>query len=104
MPEILQRIVPPAFPDRSFPITAYGARAGGTNDCTAPIAAAIGACAEAGGGRVVVPAGTFLTGPIHLQSGVNLHLDKDATLAFTTDPRAYLPAVFTRFEGIECYN
>ncbi len=104
VPEILQRIVPPAFPDRSFPITAYGARAGGTNDCTAPIAAAIGACAEAGGGRVVVPAGTFLTGPIHLQSGVNLHLDKDATLAFTTDPRAYLPAVFTRFEGIECYN
>jgi polygalacturonase len=76
----------------------------GTTDCTAAIKQAVEACAQAGGGRVIIPAGSFLTGPIHLKSGVNLHLDKDATLKFTTDPQAYLPAVFTRFEGIECYN
>jgi polygalacturonase len=46
----------------------------------------------------------FLTGPIHLKSGVNLHLDGGATLLFKKDPKAYLPAVLTRFEGMECWN
>jgi unsaturated rhamnogalacturonyl hydrolase len=39
-----------------------------------------------------------------LRSNVELHLDRGAVLKFTTDPKAYLPAVFTRFEGMECYN
>ncbi len=104
VPEILSRIVPPAFPERDFDITRFGAVAGGQTDCTAAIAKAIDACTAAGGGRVVVPAGEFLTGPIHLQSNVNLHLETNAVLEFSTDPNAYLPAVFTRFEGTECYN
>ncbi len=102
VPEILARIRPPVFPAREFPITDYGAAAGA--DCTEAIARAIEACAAAGGGRVVVPAGEFLTGPVHLKSNVNLHLDGGATLKFKTDPNAYLPAVLTRFEGMECYN
>jgi unsaturated rhamnogalacturonyl hydrolase len=102
VPEILARIRPPVFPAREFPITDYGAAAG--RDCTEAIQKAIEACAAAGGGRVVVPAGEFLTGPIHLKSNVNLHLDGGATLKFKTDPKAYLPAVLTRFEGMECYN
>jgi polygalacturonase len=54
---------------------------------------------------VVVPAGEFLTGPIHLQSNVDLHLAAtNSVLKFSTDPTAYLPAIGTRFEGIECYN
>jgi polygalacturonase len=57
--------------------------------------------ARAGGGRVVVPAGRFLTGPVHLKSNVNLHVTKGATVAFARDPKAYLPAVFTRWEGME---
>ncbi len=104
VPKILKRIVPPTFPKRDFNITDFGAVAGGTVDCTAAISRAIDACVEKGGGRVVVPAGQFLTGAIHLKSNVNLHLEEGATLKFTTDPEAYLPAVFTRFEGIECYN
>lgn len=104
VPEILQRITPPVFADHDFAITDFGAVGDGTNDCSGAITKAIDACAQAGGGRVVVPAGTFLTGPIHLQSGVNLHLETNATLEFKTDPTAYLPAVFSRFEGIECYN
>src|SRR5262249_55791890 len=44
------------------------------------------------------------TGAIHLKSGVNLHLEKDAVLKFSTDSNAYLPVVFTRFEGTELYN
>jgi polygalacturonase len=103
LPEILLRIQAPVFPARDFVITKYGAVADGKFDCTEAIRKAVAACAKRGG-RVVVPAGEFLTGPVHLKSGVNLHLETNATLKFTTDFKAYLPAVFTRFEGIECYN
>ncbi len=105
VPQILSRIVPPKFPSREFDITKYGAVGDGKTDCTAAIAKAIDACVKAGGGHVVVPVGGFLTGPIQLRSGVDLHLAAtNSTLLFSTNPKAYLPAVFTRFEGIECYN
>jgi len=104
VPKILKRIVAPQFPARDFVITNFGAVADGKTDCRAAMANAMAACVAAGGGRVVVPAGEFLTGAIHLQSNVNLHLETNAVLKFSTDPKAYLPAVFTRFEGTECYN
>ena len=100
---ILRRIVAPTFPDRAFDITKYGARPGGAV-VTKAIADAIAACAAAGGGRVVVPAGRFVTGAVHLKTGVNLHLEADAVLAFSQDPRDFLPMVFTRFEGVELMN
>lgn len=102
-PQILGRIKPPIFPNRDFDITKFGAKAGITNDSSAAISAAIDACRKAGGGRVVVPAGEFLTGAIHIKSKTNLHLSKEATLKFSTEPKKY-PIVFTRFEGMECMN
>jgi polygalacturonase len=104
VPEILARIIPPTFPPRDFDITAYGAQTGGVVNCTESIRRAIRACAGAGGGRVVVPAGRFLTGPVHLESNVNLHVARGATLAFSRDAAHYLPAVLTRFEGTELMN
>jgi polygalacturonase len=104
VPAILARIRPPRFPARDFRITDYGARAGGDTDSTEAIRRAIEACHGAGGGRVVVPAGLFLTGAIHLKSNVNLHVSEGATLKFSTDPAKYLPAVFTRWEGTELMN
>jgi unsaturated rhamnogalacturonyl hydrolase len=101
---ILARIKAPTFPDVEFPITKYGAAADGKTDASKAIVQAIAACHQAGGGRVVVPAGEYLTGPIQLKSGVNLHLDHGATLKFKTDPAAYLPAVRSWFEGMECFN
>ena len=101
---ILRRIIPPTFPDRTFDVTAHGARADGAIDSTAAFRAAIDACSNAGGGRVVVPSGRFLTGPIVLRSKVNLHLADGATIAFTQDPAAYLPVVLTRFESTELMN
>lgn len=92
------------FPERDFPIDAYGAVAGGVAINTEAIARAIDACHRAGGGRVVVPAGEWLTGPIHFKSNVNLHLAEGATLRFTDNPSDYLPAVMTSWEGLECYN
>jgi polygalacturonase len=102
--EILGRIKPPQFPEREFNILKFGAVDGGKKDATEAIARAIAACAAAGGGRVVVPEGVFLTGAIHLKSGVNLHVEKNATLLFSRDPKQYLPVVFTRWEGTECMN
>jgi len=104
VPEILAHIRPPVFPERDFVLTRYGAVGDGRTDCTDAFRQAIEACHRAGGGRVVVPRGTFLTGPIHLASNVNLHLDDGATVRFKQDPAAYLPVVFTRWEGVEGMN
>lgn len=101
--EIVRRVKPPVFADRQFPITQFGAVGDGSTLCTSSIAAAIAKCAANGGGQVVVPAGTYLTGAITLLSNVNLHLLDDATLKFSTDPAQY-PLVYTRWGGIECYN
>jgi len=103
-PDFETRIRPPKFPDRDFDIRKHGAIEGGKQDATIAINKAIAACAGAGGGRVVVPAGIFLTGAIHLKSAVNLHVSKNATLLFNRDPTLYLPTVFTRWEGTECMN
>jgi polygalacturonase len=100
---IVKRIVPPRFPARDFAITDYGAVGDGQANCTDAIHQAIAACRAAGGGRVVIPDGRFLTGAVRLESGVNLHLAPKATLAFSADSRAY-PLVVTRWEGTELMN
>lgn len=92
------------YPERDFPITDFGAVAGGEEVNTEAISKAIEACNKAGGGRVVIPAGEWLTGPIHFKSNVNLHLAENSTLIFTDNPQDYLPAVMTSWEGMECYN
>lgn len=101
LPGILARIQPPAFPERELYITGFGAVGDGATDATAAITAAIEACHRAGGGRVVVPAGDWPTGPLRLLSNVDLHLAAGATLRFSTDPSRYLPVVLTRWEGVE---
>ena len=64
----------------------------------------IDACAEAGGGTVVVPAGTHpMDGPLELRSNVCLHLSDSAVLLFSPNPDDYLPAVLSRWEGTELY-
>lgn len=92
------------YPAQDFVITKYGAVKGGEINNTKAIAAAIDACSKAGGGRVVVPEGIWLTSAIHFKSNVNLYLAEGAVLSFTDDPADYLPAVMTSWEGMECYN
>ena len=104
LPIILSRIIPPAFPEKDFLIADFGAKGDGQTDCSGAFESAIAACNEAGGGRIVVQDGVFLTGPIHLKSNVNLHVKKDATILFSNDLKNYLPLVRTRFEGVECMN
>lgn len=104
VPSILKRIKPPVFAKRDFVITKFGAVADGMTECTEAFRSAITACNKTGGGRVVVPAGAFLTGAIHLKSNVNLHISSGATIVFSRDAAQYLPVVFSRWEGVELMN
>jgi polygalacturonase len=101
--DIARNVRAPQFPDRVFDITKYGAVGDGDKLNTDAIAKAVSACTRSGGGRVLVPAGVFLTGAIHLQSDVELHVAEGATLKFDANPSSY-PMVFTRWEGIELMN
>jgi len=100
----MPRLERPTFPDRAVSIRDHGAVPDGATKNTAAFAAAIKACAEAGGGRVLVPAGRWLTGPIHLRSNIELHLAQDAEVIFSDLPAEYLPVVLVRVGGIELYN
>ncbi len=103
-PEIEKNIKAPTFSEKYYNITEFGAIPNDTTILnTEPINRAIAHCSINGGGHVIVPAGTWHTAPITLKSNVNLHLEKGATLLFTTDPQ-YFPIVLTRWEGMDCYN
>ena len=93
----------PTFRSGEYSIAEYGAKPDGSK-CTEAIARAVAACAEAGGGTVVVPAGTWFTGPIHLRSNVRLELRDGAVISFSDDPKDCLPAVMSSWEGVECLN
>ncbi len=79
----------PTFPARNFPVVDFGAVGDGHTLNTAAFAKAIDACAQAGGGHVVVPAGLWLTGPIVLKGNVDLHTERGALVQFTSDHTAY---------------
>src|SRR4030042_6882457 len=83
LPFAMPEVQVPLFPEKTFTIVDFGGVPDGHTLNTRAIAEAIDACTKAGGGTVVVPPGTWLTGPIKLQSNVNLHLDRGALLQFS---------------------
>jgi len=103
--EIERAIVKTSFPADTLNIIDFGAVAGHASFLnTQAIAAAILQCHNKGGGVVLVPEGEWMTGPITLLSNVNLHISEKGTLLFSTDYQQYMPAVLTRWEGMDCYN
>lgn len=101
---ILDSIKPPVFKDKTFNILDFGAVADSSIMNSIAFENAIKACSESGGGKVVVPAGKYLTGPIHLLDNVNLHLEEGSELLFSTNPQDYYPLVHTSYEGTELMN
>jgi polygalacturonase len=81
----------------------FGAVGDGIADDYASFKNAIERCSQNNGGMVVVPAGTYLTGPIHLKSNIDLHLEKDAVIVFNDNFENW-PAAKSRWEGVECYG
>ena len=96
--------VRPVFPNKAFNLRDFGAIEGGAEKNTEAFAKAIEACSKAGGGQVVVPAGKWLTGPIHLRSNIDLHVEDGAELIFSDKPEDYLPPVLVRNGGVDVYN
>jgi polygalacturonase len=86
-----------------YTITDFGAKPDDKEKNALAIEQAI-AKASVQGGTVVIPQGEWHTKKIHLKSNVNLHIAEGATLLFSADPKDYLPAVYSSWEGLECYN
>ena len=95
----MSKIVEPTFPDYSISIVDFGAIGDGQKLNTKAFADAIHDVAGKGGGRVIVPRGIWLTGPIILESNINIFTEEGALVIFSTDKDLY-PLVETSFEGL----
>lgn len=87
-------------PTKRYVISEFGAVGDGQTLNTKAIQTAIDKCTADGGGVLVVPKGTFLTGSIFFKQGVDLFLEKDGILKGTVNPDDY-PQIDTRWEGEE---
>lgn len=99
LPFEMIQVEQPSFPDYSVNIKDFGAVADGKTLNTEAINNAINDVNSKGGGKVVIPAGLWITGPIELKSNVNLYTEKNALVLFTDDFNAY-PILETSFEGL----
>ncbi|MCD8042157.1 MAG: glycoside hydrolase family 28 protein [Tannerellaceae bacterium] len=99
LPFDMEVISLPQFPDRSLNILETGAVGDGLADNTEAINTAIRQIAAQGGGKVIIPSGIWLTGPITLLDNVNLHAEANALVIFDSDPARY-PIIETSFEGL----
>lgn len=88
----------PVIPDNTVNITDFGAVNDGQTLNTKAIADAIDNISKKGGGKVIIPSGLWLTGPIILKSNINIHLEEGALVIFSSDKNLY-PLVSTSFEG-----
>lgn len=104
MQQIIDNVKAPTFLDKTFNILEFGAIPDGVTYNTEAFRKAIKKCTESGGGKVLVPKGKYLTGAIHLDNNVNLHLEEGAEILFSTNPKDYYPLVHTSFEGTEFMN
>lgn len=90
----------PAIPSLRVSLLDFGGAGDGVALNTEAFSSAIAYLSEKGGGHLDVPAGIYLTGPITLLSGIDLHLDKNAIILFDPDPDLY-QIVETSFEGLD---
>ena len=100
LPFEMPRVIRPVFPDYEVNIKDFGAVADGKTLNTEAINKAILEVSSQGGGKVIVPQGLWLTGPIELQSNVNLYTEENALILFSDNFNDY-PIIETSFEGLE---
>ena len=101
---IEQSIQLPKIAERQFLITSFGAKTTATAaQNQKAINRVISLVSKKGGGKVIIPKGTWNTGAIELKSHVNLVLEEGATLHFAFEPKLY-PLVCTSWEGLACWN
>ena len=88
----------PSFPENEFNVIDFGAVGDGITNNTKIFREVIDSCFNSGGGKIIVPAGIWLTGPVMLKSNINLHLERGALIQFTKNFDDY-PLVETTYEG-----
>ena len=99
LPFEMPKVQQPAFPAYEVNIEKFGAKGDGLFLNTKAINDAIKDVNQHGGGKVIIPEGIWLTGPIELLSNVNLYTERNALVLFTGDFEAY-PIIATSFEGL----
>jgi polygalacturonase len=90
LPVKMQQVKRPNIPDRTLSIKETGGVGDGVTLNTEAFSKAIAQLAAQGGGRLNVPQGVWLTGPIQLDNNIELHLDKNAIVYFTPDKQQYV--------------
>lgn len=103
LPFEMPRVALPEIPSRAVSVEEFGGVGDGITLNTEAFAKAFSHLAAKGGGRVEVPAGVWLTGPIVLENHTELHLSEDAIIVFSADRDLY-PVVATIFEGRDTYR
>jgi polygalacturonase len=99
----MNKVQEPKIPNNSVNIKDFGAVNGGYVLNTKAFADAIDAVSKKGGGKVIIPAGIWLTGPIILKSNLELHAERGALIKFSPDKSLY-PLVETSFEGLNTWR
>ncbi|OUM57378.1 glycoside hydrolase family 28 protein [Piromyces sp. E2] len=99
LPFDMPSVIPPVFPKHDVNVKDFGGVEDGKTLNTEAFAKAIQSLSDMGGGRLVVPAGVWFTGPIVLKSNINLHLEMGAVILFADDENLY-PIIETSFEGL----
>ena len=100
LPFEMEKVERPHIPAREINIEDFGGVGDGVTLNSEAFAKAIDVLSELGGGRLTVPVGVWLTGPITLKDNIELHVRPDAVLLFSTDRTLY-PIVETVFEGLD---
>ena len=99
----MPHVAEPFIPSNSVSISDFGAINGGQIICTSAFTNAIAAVSKRGGGKVIIPRGVWLTGPITLKSNIELFTEEGAIVVFSTDKDLY-PLVASNFEGSNTYR
>lgn len=99
----MAKVQEPSIPDNTVNIKDFGAVNGGYTLNTQAFADAIAAVSKKGGGKVIIPPGIWLTGPIILKSNIELHAETGALIKFSTNKDLY-PIIETSFEGLNTWR
>ncbi len=103
-PRLVSSIASVRLSDAEYPVTRFGAKTGASaRQNQKAINKTIETCSRKGGGKVIIPRGTWNTGALVMKSNVNLVIEEGATLQFVFDVSLY-PIVETHWEGLGCYN
>lgn len=90
MPVELRQVTAVAIPENTVTLTDFGGVGDGVTLNTEAFRKAISALTKKGGGRLVVPQGVWLTGPIQLKDNIDLHITRNAIVLFSPDKSLFV--------------